>query len=479
MAMTKFWFLLSSSVLMLVTSNSADEGSLSNREFACEVTLQESQNVILIGKLIQETPLSSQGALLISGTVIEEIGDATAITQANPEATVIDCGNSYISPGFINPHEHLNHSGGTPDPKTSPIYQHRDEWRGQVGDKYALAFHSVSIASRNIWIELRHIFAGTTTIASSGGVSNLVKNAQNHKDTADYPIDYEIFPYGFISRFHDSQATSNGDLSQVRLSDEPHLRTKPYIAHVAEGIDQTATLEGIHFLQHVEQNPERRYSLVHGVGLDSTSISKLKSLDVTLIWSPRSNVALYNATANIPDVLEAEGRVALSTDWSFSGSYNILEEIQCADYIDDKIWGDRLRGQDYWYMITVNSAYALGIEEKTGRLVPGLAADLVVMRNDTDDFFQDLLKSGVNDVLLTIVDGNIQSGHTDALIESALTPNCRNVIDSHFFCFDWEVEGKSNELSLDRLLNENMDVENVVPLFNTESQATCLIDLEN
>ena len=477
MIVKRFRLVLLISLISLVATYTADELSQSNRDFACHFTPQSSHDIIFTGKLIHGTSLSQQGALLVSGAVIKEIGDATRVKRENPYATIVDCGKSYISPGFVNPHEHLDHSGGTPDPETSPIYQHRDEWRGQIGDKSALKFHPVSIASRNIWIELRHIFAGTTTLASSGGVSNLVKNANNHKDAADYPIEYEIFPYGFVSRFHDSQETNETDLSQVRLSNQPHLRTKPYIAHIGEGIDQTATLEGIHFLQHVVRNPERRYGLVHGVGLDSASISKLKSLDVTLIWSPRSNVALYNATANIPGVLEAEGRVALSTDWSFSGSYNILEEIQCAEYIDNKFWGDRLKGQDYWLMITSNAAYALGLEKKTGRLVPNLAADLVVMRNDTGDFFQDLLKSGVNDVLLTVVDGDIQSGHKDALIEGALTPNCRNVIDSHFFCFDWEDEDISSELSLDRLLIENRDVKNVVPLFTTESQATCTVDL--
>lgn len=477
--MTNIRFVLAIPVILLVMTYSADERTQSNSYPVCEVIHQASHDVIITGQLIQSTSQSEDGALLISGTLIKEIGDAATIRQSHLDATIIDCGKSYISPGFINPHEHLDHSGGTPDPNTAPIYEHRDEWRGQIGDKYAVEFHSVSVESRNIWIELRHLFAGTTILASSGGVSELVKNANSDHELADYAIEYEIFPFGFVSIFHDPSATTD-DIrdASLRVIDDPQLNDQPYVAHVAEGINETATIEGYAFMESVMKNPGRRYSLIHGVALDYGNFPALKESDVTLIWSPRSNVALYNATANVPAVLDADGRVALSTDWSFSGSYNLLEEIRCADHIDNEHWDNRLKGKDYWHMITDNAAYALGLEKTTGRIEPNFAADLVVMRNHTGDFYEDLLIADVDDVLLTIVEGEIKGGHTDALTESALPPSCKNIIDSHFFCFEWNADNEAPTLSLEQLLEENQGIENVVPLFSTETQVACKIDPE-
>lgn len=464
-----FWFLLSGCFVF------GTNFILSDLDHACKLTFKESQDTIIVGNLILRDSKPRQGALLITGSTIKKVGNASTLREEHPDAASIDCGNSYISPGFINPHEHLNHSGGTPDPKTAPVYEHRDEWRGQIGDKYAVAFHPVSVDSRRIWIELRHLFAGTTTVASSGGVSTLVKNAKSDHQSADYAIEYEIFPFGFVSIFHDPSASiEDFYAARFRVSDEPQLKNVPYVAHIAEGTDATAALEGERFMQTVFENPGRRYSLVHGVGLNQWSIPALKAFDVTLIWSPRSNVALYNATADIPAVLDAEGRVALSTDWSFSGSYNLLEEIRCADHIDNEYWNDRLTGEDYWHMITTDAAYALGLETTTGQIKADLAADLVVMRNYTGSFYDDLLHANVNDVLLTFVDGKIQGGHKDSLIEHSRPPSCSNDIDSHFFCFEWNVGDET--LSFDQLLKENKGVENVVPLFNTDSQVTCTID---
>ena len=71
---------------------------------------------------------------------------------------------------------------------------------------------------------------------------------------------------------------------------------------------------------------------------DAASIERLGNLDVTLVWSPRSNLALYGATVDVPTALRAGARVAISTDWSYSGSYNLFEEFRCAEGVDRELW---------------------------------------------------------------------------------------------------------------------------------------------
>jgi cytosine/adenosine deaminase-related metal-dependent hydrolase len=49
-----------------------------------------------------------------------------------------------------------------------------------------------------------------------------------------------------------------------------------------------------------------------------------------LFWSPRSNLELYGATANIGAALDAGVEIALAPDWAVTGSSNILNELKVA-----------------------------------------------------------------------------------------------------------------------------------------------------
>ena len=187
---------------------------------------------------------------------------------------------------------------------------------------------------------------------------------------------------------------------------------------------------------------------------------------MTLVWSPRSNVALYNKTVNVPTALQAGARVAIGTDWSYSGSYNLLEEFRCADKIDDTAWDDQLSGRDYWRMATEHGAYALGIEDVTGKLTRGHAADLVIFRKRTKDAYEDLVSSKVSDIIGTLVDGVLLSGYGRAFDLSQLPTHCSNRIGQHFLCVDYA----GYAFDHDQLLRANA---NAVPPFTPDRQASC------
>ncbi len=468
-------------VLMVSHTNAlADEESSGNGDPAepnndCVIAPGSGEETIFIGNVVR-SPYSVQHiGLRVKDGRIEGMGAVRWIRQTSPDASVIDCGDAFISPGLVNPHEHLAHSGGIPDPKTEPIYEHRDEWRGVFGDKYALAFEHVEGVARDIWVELRHLLSGTTTLGASGGVAGLVKNATTTTTSDGYLIDFEIFPYGWESKFHEMDCPGEIEDATPRFSESEDLIDQPYVAHVAEGTNCAATLEGQAFLDFVEANPGRRYALLHGVGLDQESIDRLAGLDVSLVWSPRSNVSLYDATAKILDVMESGARVALGTDWSYSGSYNMLEEIRCADRVDNIRWGDQLSGEDYWEMSTSVAAYSLGLEDEVGQINLAMAADFVILQNRTGDFFADLMDSEVANVIATIIDGSIRSGNGKFFDTDQLPEQCQNFIDDHFLCVDWSSYEEA-ELTMEKVIEENRSFEKAVPLFEPRLQAPCLDD---
>ncbi len=440
----------------------------------CDVSIRQSDETIIIGHLVKDADGSEYGAILVRDGQILDIGATNDIKSKAPDASVFDCSSSYISPGLINPHEHPDWSGGFPDPMTRPVYSHRDQWRGVAGPEYyAVEFERVEEDVQKFWIEVRHLLSGTTTLAGSGGVAGLIKNAGGRPgDEARYfyLAEMETFPYGFNATEElrglscPLAATESRDPRSrfLELEDKP-----PYVPHIAEGTNCTAEIEGKFYLDYVSKNPGRRYSLIHGVGLSRSDVERLKTLDVTLIWSPRSNVVLYGTTVDIPNALRAGARIAISTDWSYSGSYNLLEEFRCAENIDNAQWDDHLSGSDYWRMATEHGAYSLGVEKLTGKLEQGLAADIMIFRKRTNDPFGDLVSSEVSDVIATFVDGELLSGYSGSFDLSKLPAQCSHRIGQHFICVDY---AKDYSFSHEELLSSN---KNAVPLFSPDRQASC------
>ena len=435
----------------------------------CDVSRGQSSETIVVGRLLLGADEAERGAVLVAGGRIAAIGEPGAVQSSAPEATVIDCGSAYVSPGLVNAHEHPNVSGGFPDPRMRPSYSHREQWQGRAGEEhYPIEYTRTEDPVHQFWIELRHLLAGTTTLGGSGAVAGLLKNASWPDDPAYvYRADMQTFPYGTASATFSGLTCPHPGPAPVDPASSPYFPPDaPYTPHIAEGTNCTAALEGQFYLDYVARNPGRRYALIHGVGLGPSSIERLGSLDVTLVWSPRSNLALYDATVDVPSALLAGARIAIGSDWSYSGSYNLLEEFRCAESVDRALWGDRLSERDLWRMATGHAAYALGIERLTGRLEPEFAADLMVFRNRTDDPYAALMDSSTSDVIATFVDGELVSGRADAFDAAQLPAACANRIGEHFLCVDYA----AYPFDHDELLQSNA---NAVPLFSTDRQASC------
>ncbi len=99
------------------------------------VSANTSSQMIVIGRLIDRTE-SSKVAILIDEGQIRQIGSAKEIHSMAPRAQKIECDGVYISPGFVNAHEHPPYSGGKPGPNVAPVYENRYQWQGRAGDQY-------------------------------------------------------------------------------------------------------------------------------------------------------------------------------------------------------------------------------------------------------------------------------------------------------------------------------------------------------
>src|SRR5262249_24908343 len=112
--------------------------------------------------------------------------------------------------------------------------------------------------------------------------------------------------------------------------------TKPYVVHIAEGIDTTARNE-LSSLAGLANGclMDSHTTIVHGTALQLPEFMTMAQKNMRLVWSPKSNLFLYGATARIDLALQAGVSViALAPDWAMGGSINLLDELRVADQVD-------------------------------------------------------------------------------------------------------------------------------------------------
>ena len=407
------------------------------------------------------------------------VTDFDALRAAYPNAAVLDCRDrAVVSPGFVNAHEHPAYSYAFPDANLNPGYVHRDEWRLGIDGKLQLPppkphrFDPGDPGTTAILVamELRHLLGGATAIAGSGGVPGVIRNINRYKRRGDLALydaeaDVTTFPFSFRVVEDLKDECAGGPAHRFPPADDD-LAFMAYVPHVGEGrpTSCSARAEVTRYLGRVQRR-DRRYSLVHGVATDRKDYAVMRRFDVTLVWSPRSNLALYGETVDIAGVLEHGVRVALSTDWSPSGSFNMREEFKCARRVAEEA-GVALSAEALWRMATGNGAYALGLEDRFGAIEPGLRADLILVKYAGGDPYDAVLTATDEDILATWIDGRafLLSGSLDETLSErecvtleGVAPKVCGVLGA----FDLSVESFGNY------------IKDAVPVNDASRQAPC------
>ena len=375
---------------------------------------------------------------------IGAVGPFDAVQGTYPSAAVLDCrGQAVLSPGFVNAHEHPAYSYAYPDANLGPNYAHRDEWRfGPDGKRQLPAptpyYHDLggdeSATAALAAMELRHLLGGATTIAGSGGVPGVIRNVGLHErmgDAAlyDFEADVSTFPFSYRVLADLAEECAGGPRREFAPLDDDNLVFAAYVAHVGEGrvANCAARTEVKRYLERAARR-DRRYSLVHGVATAPSDYDLMRELDVTLVWSPRSNLALYGETIDLEGAIERGVRIALATDWSPSGSFNLREEARCASAVASES-GLGVPDAELWRMATDNAAYALGLERHIGAIEPGRRADLVLVRSTAANPYHAMLTATHENTLAAWVGGRITllSPRLDAALGGADCVTLENV----------------------------------------------------
>lgn len=384
-------------------------------EGACDVQDGAGSAVLLRGTVLGLDTVYENGGVLYDGGEIACVGCDCADAPAAADATRVDCAGAVISPGLINPHDHITFTEGEPIDHGATRYNHRHDWRGTLSaPQNPHGTGATSAGTR--WGELRMALSGVTSMVGSGGATGMVRNLDRAADGDALGLDaveFETFSLGDANeQFHADCAWDYAidELSAAALH--------AFLPHVAEGINNYAAEEfrcQSTSFDGGQDFTERNDSHIHGIGLDAAGYARMARDRTRLIWSPRSNISLYGHTAQVTAFDRLGGVIALGTDWTYSGSVNMVRELACADeYNRDQLDG-YFSDEDLWRMATSNAAVATGSDAELGSIEVGKRADLAVYAAQAGQHHRAVLEAQADDTLLVVIGGRPVFGEADVV----------------------------------------------------------------
>ncbi|MDX5446294.1 MAG: amidohydrolase family protein [Zoogloeaceae bacterium] len=161
-----------------------------------------------------------------------------------------------------------------------------------------------------------------------------------------------------------------------------------------------------------------RTTFAHCVHVSEDDIAVLAAGGASVVHNPGSNLRLANGIAPVPELLSAGVVVALGTDnCALSDDEDLLAELHLADLLARRGPSEvpAVRARRLLGMCTQAGARAAFVEDRCGRIAPGMQADLVALDlsriegayRDTDTPLPEAVahRARGEDVVMTMVSG--------------------------------------------------------------------------
>ena len=400
--------------------------------------------------------------VLIEGDTIVAVGDAAALAAAHPEAVVEALGEVVLLPGLVNAHHHSGVLRGTAE--------HLPVWRWlevHIDPMHRVLLpHEAEAAARLCYAE--GLLAGTTTVVDMwrfmDGAARAARDLGNrlvtvnyvgaHPDHAyfdtlddnermlrDWAGDDRVTPW--VGLEHPFYADDAGLARAIAMAKD---HGTGLYTHASESRDELpdwqarfgakplVALERIGFLD------APRVALAHAVWLDDEEIAIAAAHGVGIAHNPVSNMKLASGVAPVTRFLAAGIAVGLGTDGEKeNNNLDLFEELKVSSLLA-KLSSMDAAVLDAWEvlgMATSGGARMLGMEDRIGRLAPGMRADLIAVRTDTprmtplipDGAFENIAANLVHAVRGSDVSASVIGGDFVVRDGRLLTADLRELID--------------------------------------------------
>jgi len=358
------------------------------------------------------------------GTIIATRARADQPPDGFADSSVLETGGT-IYPGLIELHNHLSYNAlslWSPVPK---LYQNRGQWPKHpdyrrlisgpmtvVGEYRDAKGNAALLAPLVRYVECKCLLGGVTTsqgimLSSNAGVRRYYRGILRNVEQTDDPLLSEA-----QGRIADVDA-KDARAFLKRLDKEDSC----FLLHLSEGITpdgSSVSAARKHFLA-LEVAPNEwaindRLAAIHSAGLMPEDFEVMGRLKGSMIWSPLSNMLLYGATARVDAAREANVRIGLGSDWSPSGSKNLLGELKVAWLYSQHMLDGLFSARDLLAMATRDAAAILKWQAALGSIEAGKLADLLVIDGKTGDAYESLIRAKETDITLVVINGVARYG---------------------------------------------------------------------
>jgi guanine deaminase len=355
----------------------------------------------------------SHGAVLVEAGRIIAVGDADSLRAAHPRVPVTDHGDALILPGFVDAHVHYPQTGiiaswGKRLIDWLNTYTFPEEMR--FGD----SAYAAEVAARYLDLVLAH---GTTTVASYctihpesvdafftaaetrglravAGKTCMDRNAPDGlRDTPRTAYDDSA---ALIARWHGRGRLTYAVTPRFSPTSTPEQleamgalwRANPTClmqTHLSEQTDECTWVAELFPDARDYLDTYERFGLLgpgalfgHAIHLSSRERARLREADAALIHCPTSNTFIGSGLFDMDGLTAAGHRVGLATDTGGGSSFSMLRTMASA-YEVAQLAHRALHPAELLWLATAGSARALRLDDRIGRLAPGMEADLVVL----------------------------------------------------------------------------------------------------
>jgi cytosine/adenosine deaminase-related metal-dependent hydrolase len=350
---------------------------------------------------------------------------------AAADQTVITCPDAAISPGLVNPHDHITFTQNPPYTDRGVRYEHRHQWRRGQDNKPRIEAPGGATADQIRWGELRFVMGGATSIVGSGGQPGLVRNldSASQEGLGQRPVEFETFP---LDDVNGARRVGDCNYGTSPITPADVAADDAYEPHTAEGLDASARNE---FLCQSSATFDTmapglsanlllpKTAMIHAIGLTAADLDAMAQARTALIWSPRSNITLYGDTARVTTAARLGVELALGTDWMPTGSMNMLRELRCAADLNATYYDGFFTDAELWQMATLNAAAVTATDDAIGLLAPSRVADIAVFRGaGAARAYGAVVAAEPADVALVMRGGKVLYG--DAPVVEAFAADC-------------------------------------------------------
>lgn len=329
-----------------------------------------------------------------------------------PDAAVENRRSGILMPGLINAHTHLamNLLRGYADDKPLKIWLEQHIWpteAAHMGPEFVRDGTRLALAES--------ILAGVTTVndmyffpdATAQVCKEVGMRATVGLLVLDFPTAWATSTDEYFSRAlalydslkddplintsfapHAPYTVSREPLEKIAtLSSELDLPVHMHVHETEQEISDFEQLHGVRPLQRLDDIGLLNPSLlaVHLTQLNEQEIGRLAESGVHAIHCPESNLKLASGICPVADLIEAGVNIAVGTDGAASNNdLDLLGELRSAAFIGKIQSNDAaaLPALRALRMVTIDAAFALGIDNETGSLEPGKAADCILIEPD-------------------------------------------------------------------------------------------------